>query len=90
MMGGYLIIGDFQPSNLARVPYHHLPDGEVYTYKQSYAATFLASGLYRAVSMLTGMANTRMLTPEGTEDDRIGTWLLRKSLTGHYLPQSRA
>ena len=42
--GGYLIIGDFLPSNLTKVRYHHVKNQEIYTYKQNYAATFLASG----------------------------------------------
>ena len=37
--GGFLIIGDFYPSNLTKVRYHHLSEEEVYTYKQNYAAT---------------------------------------------------
>ena len=88
--GGFMIIGDFFPQHPARAPYHHLPDREVFTYKQDYAAVFLASGLYRQVGMLTG--DHASATPEAnvTENERIATWLLRKSLHEHYEKRSHA
>ncbi len=82
--GGFLIIGDFLPSGPAAVGYSHLPEQQVYTYKQDYAATFVASGMYHAVCLLTGRAGSKTLTTDVTEDNRIGIWLLKKSLTGHY------
>ena len=82
--GGFLIIGDFYPCNFVKVRYHHLPEQEVYTYKQNYAATFLASGLYHPVGLLTGDHSSRALTGEAFEDDRSGGWLLRKMLKEHY------
>ena len=86
--GGFLVIGDFYPSNLTRVPYHHLPGEKVYTYKQNYAATFLASGLYHPVCLVTGDHSSKALIGEVAEDDRIGVWLLRKMLQGHYVESS--
>src|SRR6185503_8283483 len=50
--GGFLIVGDFQPANRVRVPYHHLPDRGVHTYKQDYAELFQCLGLYHFVGML--------------------------------------
>lgn len=44
--GGRLIIQDFAPPFHCKVKYHHLPDQEVYTYKQFYWETFTASQLY--------------------------------------------
>jgi SAM-dependent methyltransferase len=86
--GGFLIIGDFYPSNLMRVRYHHLPEEEVYTYKQNYAATFMASGLYHPVGLITGNHSSRSLVRESAEAERIGVWLLRKMLNEHYIESS--
>ena len=86
--GGFLIIGDFLPSNLTKVRYHHLPEKEVYTYKQNYAATFLASGLYHPVSLLTSHHTSRALNAEATEDQRAGAWLLRKMVREQYVERS--
>ncbi len=83
--GGFLLLGDFLPSNLIKVPYHHVKDGGIYTYKQSYAAAFLASGLYHLLALLTWDHATRSLAADLAEADRFGTWLLRKSLTDLYV-----
>ncbi len=83
--GGFLIIGDFYPTNLTKVRYHHLPDQNVYTYKQNYAATFLASGLYHQVCLVTGDHSSKTLSGEVEENERFGVWLLRKTLGGHYV-----
>ncbi|MCJ7766965.1 class I SAM-dependent methyltransferase [Candidatus Bathyarchaeota archaeon] len=82
--GGFLIIGDFSPTNLVKVRYHHLPEEQVYTYKQNYSTVFLASGLYHVISVTTGhhWVNTGA---EASEEDRVGTWLLRKMLKEHYV-----
>jgi SAM-dependent methyltransferase len=76
--GGFLVIGDFYPMIRARVPYHHLPGHGVFTYKQDYAAIFLASGLYRPLCLLTGHHARK--GPSLVEDDRdtIACHLLRK------------
>ena len=72
-----------------RVPYHHLPRERVYTYKQNYAATFLASGLYRPVSLLTGDHALIALKADTAEDERIGIWLLQKVVDELYVDSSR-
>lgn len=82
--GGYLLIGDFCPTNPTKVPYHHLPDAAVYTYKQNYAAPFLASGIYQLVSFLTSDHGSKMTTGDVSEHERAGTWLLRKQMTENY------
>jgi len=82
---GYLIIGDFLPSNLTKVQYHHMEDPKIYTYKQNYAATFTASGLYHLVCLLTRQASLKPLTALTSEEGRIGVWLLQKNLDGHYV-----
>jgi SAM-dependent methyltransferase len=76
---GYLIIGDFCPANRLRVRYHHLADSEVYTYKQDYAAIFVASGLYHQVAVLTFDHAGRSLRAAVPEDERFSTCLLRKA-----------
>ncbi len=87
--GGYLLIGDFYPNNRLKVLYHHLPEQEVYTYKQNYAATFLASGLYHPVCLLTGDHASKEFSGEVAENDRIGLWLLRKAPQQNYVDKSR-
>ncbi|MBI4522637.1 MAG: class I SAM-dependent methyltransferase [Deltaproteobacteria bacterium] len=83
--GGYMIIGDFQPVNFLRVPYHHLADSPVRTFKQNYADTFLASGLYHPVGLLTGDHSLNTVTGLAGERERVGAWLIRKQLLDHYL-----
>jgi SAM-dependent methyltransferase len=85
---GFLIIGDFYPLNQTKTRYHHLTDEEVYTYKQNYAATFLASGLYHTVCELTGSHSSKTLVAEVPEHERWGGWLLRKILQEHYMNSS--
>jgi SAM-dependent methyltransferase len=86
--GGLLLIGDFFPSNPLKVRYHHLPEVRVFTYKQDYAAVFLASGLYQSVCLLTADHSSRALKAEVSEDHRIATWLLRKGLGEVYRERS--
>ena len=83
--GGHLLIGDFYPANRLSVRYHHREDEALYTFKQNYAATFVASGLYHPVALLTADHKQGMLRAAVAENDRIGTWLLKKELFGHYL-----
>lgn len=78
--GGALMVGDFLPETPVRVPYHHLPDQNVLTYKQDYAAMFLATGLYRTAALLTGHYQGELRTGV-REHDRAGWWFLEKRLT---------
>ena len=82
--GGFLIIGDFRPFGNQRVRYHHLPDEEVFTYKQDYAAVFTGSGLYQPVCSLTADHASGDLLPAVDGHHRIGVALLRKRLTSYY------
>jgi len=86
--GGFLIIGDFYPSTLVRIRYHHLTDRVVYTYKQNYAATFLASGLYHEVGLVTGDHSSKAMRGDVEEMGRLSAWLLRKMLKEHYVEVS--
>ena len=51
--GGTLVLGDFSPDYQQKRKYHHLPNEEVYTYKQDYAVFFKATGLYRETAVFT-------------------------------------
>ena len=51
--GGLLILGDFLPDYPQRRRYHHLPDEDLYTFKQDYPALFTGLGLYRKMARLT-------------------------------------
>jgi len=82
---GYLIIGDFLPSNMTKVHYHHLKDVQIFTYKQNYSLPFIGSGLYHFISLLTSRASSNGLTARASEEDRIGVWLLHKNLNNHYV-----
>ncbi len=87
--GGYLLIGDFCPAIPTRVPYHHRPDLELYTWKQRYADIWLASGIYRPVGTLTNH-HADGLDPAPAERDRGAVWLLQKDLAGLYArPEQR-
>jgi ubiquinone/menaquinone biosynthesis C-methylase UbiE len=48
--GGRLLISDFLPDQPTKVPYHHLKNAGVFTYKLDYPAIFLASGQYKLAS----------------------------------------
>ena len=88
MDGGFLVIGDFYPSNFTKVRYHHSPDDEVYTYKQNYAAIFEASGLYSHVCLLTEEHSSGGFEGEVSEDGRRGAWLLHKKLGERYIERT--
>jgi SAM-dependent methyltransferase len=74
---GYLLVGDFSPDTLTRVPYHHRPDLSLFTWKQPYGALWLASGLYTEVAMLTNHHGAG-LDPAPEDHERGALWLLRK------------
>jgi SAM-dependent methyltransferase len=85
--GGFLLIGDFDPTNYVRVRYHHLPKQEIFTYKQDYASLFISSGLYHRIAFIAGMhGRTAGDEPDRNqeENERIGAWLLRKRLQEYY------
>lgn len=83
--GGFLLIGDFYPSNCRQIRYHHLPTTPLYTFKQNYAATFVASGLYHPTGLLTGSHGSKNLDAGASEEKRVGVWLLRKETRNHYI-----
>jgi len=82
--GGFLLIGDFHPSLPQRVRYHHLPDQDVWTYKQNYADIFLASNLYEMIASYSFDHSTHALRSDVRPQDRSQVTLLRKCLRGRY------
>ena len=50
---GLLVISDFLPGQPGARVYHHRTDVEMYTYKQDYVRTFVATGLYRVLALAT-------------------------------------
>ena len=77
--GGYLIIGDFLPDFPTTVPYHHLPQEQVFTYKIDYPQIFTATRLYAPVAMLTTKFDGGPLIANMPSNLRGGWTLLRKS-----------
>lgn len=47
--GGTVILGDFLPDYQQKRKYHHLPELDVFTYKQDYGKIFISSGLYSEI-----------------------------------------
>jgi SAM-dependent methyltransferase len=89
--GGSLLIGDFLPDSPTRVDYHHLPGRNIYTYKQDYAAIFLASHLYAEEGRLLFRHGASVATDETIpEQERCAVTTLRKAVLHrpHALPSS--
>lgn len=82
--GGYLIVGDFLPDAPTSVRYHHLPEQEVYTYKQDYAAPFLATGCYAPLSLVVFDHATGKPRSNLASMDRAACVLLSKIGAGGY------
>lgn len=81
-VGEYLIIGDFLPDRPTRVPYHHLEEAEVFTFKLDYSAIFVALSIYEVVDR--EIYNHDDPTSEPSSQNRGACTLLRKSLIDLY------
>jgi SAM-dependent methyltransferase len=81
---GHVIVGDFAPASPERVPYHHLPGGDVWTFKQNYVDVLLASNLYELVACFTYEAGTLEHKVGVLSDRRCAVALLQKTLFGRY------
>lgn len=79
---GYLIVGDFLPDRPTKVPYHHLPDDSVFTFKTDYAAAFTALSTYEVIDR--EIYNHDDPSAEPTSENRGVCTLLRKTLSGLY------
>lgn len=79
---GLLVISDFDAPAPRANPYHHAPG--IFTYKQDYAACWLALGIYhleRRDSLVTGNG----ADPSDPYDRHWMTAVLRKDLQGRYV-----
>ena len=85
---GFLLIADFYPSGPVKVPYHHVPDQGLYTYKLNYAEAFVASAQYELVGLLSGDHRSKRLAADVDEDHRFAVWLLRKAGQARYRERS--
>ena len=77
--GGWAIITDCLPDNPAKVPYHHLPGKDVFTYKLDYPKIFLATGFYKLVSKVIFEYETGLVKKNISSDHRGACFLLQKS-----------
>jgi SAM-dependent methyltransferase len=84
--GGMLIIGDFYPDFPQRRRYHHLPEDNVFTYKQNYSAIFESFGTYKEITKFTGNHDQEKDLAIQTCDSssRFTCSVLHKSLTNYY------
>ncbi len=53
LLGGFLLIGDFSPDNPRKNKYHHLPDENLWTFKQDYTKLFLSLNKYSLITYMT-------------------------------------
>lgn len=81
--GGTLVLGDFCPDYQQKRKYHHLPNEEVYTYKQDYAAFFKAIGLYREVAVFT-FNHDKLIYGYAPSEERGMCTALRKMEDNEY------
>lgn len=86
---GYLIISDFLPDFPNKVPYHHLPKKDAYTYKLDYANIFTSSALYTLVARITFDHDNKKFSSSIPSHRRGVCSLLRKSFDEFYLKQER-
>jgi ubiquinone/menaquinone biosynthesis C-methylase UbiE len=82
--GGALLIADFLPAAPQRVRYHHLPDQEVWTFKQDYAALFASAALYQVGRRVTLDYTTGRVSDNAPPENRFAITWLQKSLHGGY------
>jgi SAM-dependent methyltransferase len=84
--GGLLLVGDFLPDYPQRRRYHHLPEQQVFTYKQDYPAIFTSLGLYKELARFTYDHDSHdSYTLRAAQSPSRGVCaLLYKSSTGYY------
>lgn len=83
---GYVIIADFFPDFPSKIPYHHLPDNQVFTYKTDYASIFTSTNLYTLIATLTfDHDNAKSFLPNTPSRNRAVCSLLKKSLSEFYI-----
>lgn len=84
--GGFLMLGDFLPDFPHRRKYHHLPQEEVYTYKQDYAKIFESFGIYKEIVRVTfNHEKFNLKVQPCNSASRAFCTILQKSLNGFYI-----
>ncbi|MCB9362532.1 class I SAM-dependent methyltransferase [Candidatus Woesearchaeota archaeon] len=78
--GGHLILGDFYPDAPSRNKYHHLPNLDVFTFKDDYARMFTQTPNYQYIAHLsTDFEKMLPLQSVAESDRRVVANLLRKN-----------
>jgi len=83
---GFLILGDFLPDYQQRRRYHHLPEENVFTYKQDYSKIFESFGTYREIARFVfdhDSCDNYTLKP-AVSSSRAFCVILHKSIDGYY------
>ena len=75
---GLLIVGDFFPLSPVRVPYHHVKDKKIYTYKEDYSKMFEKIGCYQNVGRVAAEHDSLEICADVNYHDRIKIDLLKK------------
>ncbi len=75
---GYLVLGDFFPLSPGKTRYHHLPNDDVWTYKQDYSQLFTASNLYQLVGNIIGSHSGQKVGADIPSEDRTVVFLMQK------------
>lgn len=85
--GGHLVLFDFFPDAPTRRRYHHLSDGQAYTYKQEISRAFLGTELYRHVGRTTSVhaPSAEFLTLGATDPGlRVVCDVLRRDTSAYH------
>lgn len=86
--GGYLILADFYPDFPQKKHYHHLPEDNLYTYKQDYSSIFTATNLYKEIGKITFNHDNKPdklgIFP-ARSDERVFCSILQKKISDYYL-----
>jgi len=75
---GLIIIADFFPLYPKKIPYHHISNYKVYTYKDDYAAMFKRLGCYQSIGRISGECGTKKICVQLKYDFRLKADLLLK------------
>ena len=86
---GHLLIADFAPFSPKKIRYHHRSDLEMYTYKQDYAALFLATAGYvllaqQVLDYRSSLDASFTASTDIPERERFSITLLKKISGGTY------
>lgn len=82
---GILIIGDFSPLHPIKNKYHHLPDQNIYTFKQNYYHIFVESQIYDLIYQSSFEHDTLKLGVVENPDAKCSISVLKKNLLIKYI-----